>query len=102
MYMKIYENDKNRIIALCDEDLIGKVLKEGDIEINLKEHAYFYKGEKVDEEKIKEELKNFTSINSIGNKSVGLLLRLGIVNESDVKEVAGIKHVQVYRIGVER
>lgn len=77
--------------ALCDKELIGMVLKEGNIVIDLRTHSQFYVGDDVLGP-------DFESINAVGRKSVGLLIEKGILKKGQEKTVQGVPYAQVYRI----
>jgi uncharacterized protein len=95
--MGIHENARGRVVAVCDSSLIGKILEEGDAVLDLKAHAAFY-GKRAQKQEILEALKNFTSLNIVGSDSVALAIGAGIVEESEVLEIAGVPHAQVYKI----
>ena len=51
IYIKIHETEHGaKILAMCDKSLIGKVLEEGNVYIDLKLYSDFYTGELIDEE----------------------------------------------------
>ena len=56
MYVKIHKSEHQKVIAICDEGLIGKTISEGDKEINISED--FYKGDLLKEEQVLELLKD--------------------------------------------
>ena len=92
IYVKIHKN----VIAMCDEDLIGKNFEDETRQLEVSER--FYKGELVDEEKIVELLKKGTNLNLFGNNVVAIAIKCGIVKEEEVIEIQGVKHVQIYNI----
>jgi len=98
MYLKIHNPDGPTIAALCDADVLGKVFCEGELVLDLKAYSSFYKGEKVGEQKAIAALQNADSLNLVGKKAVALAERLGLVEKARAKTVAGVPHVQVYRI----
>ena len=54
IYFKKHRTENGDIIAMCDSELIDKVLQEGVIELNIKDYSSFYKGELISEEQAKE------------------------------------------------
>ena len=98
MYMRVQEKGKSVIVALCDRELIGKEYCEGELVLDLKAYASFYKGNAVDEEEAVLALREATSINLVGKKSVGLAKKLGLAGKDEIRKICGIPHVQVYRI----
>ncbi len=90
MIVSIKLEDGEKIVTLCDEDLLGKKLNEY-FYINPR----FYSGEKVNEEEAKKMLKGATIINAVGKKSVELCIKEGYVDEKDVMLIEGIPHVMM-------
>lgn len=79
------------VVALCDEDLIGKVFKEGKLKLEVS--ARFYKGEKKSEEEIAKVLEGENNINIVGKESVEFAIKCGIISKEDVIKIKGIPHV---------
>ena len=91
MFIKIHKTYRD-IVAICDEELIGKKFEEGKFQLEVKEN--FYKGEKISEEKalktMQDMLKEDATFNIVGEKSVNIALKTGIVSDQEVKEIQGI------------
>jgi len=98
MYMKIHETREGRIIAACDKELIGKVLDDGRIHLDLDRNRSFYVGRKVTAEELKKELENFTSVNLVGKNTVSVALKGGFAQEDDVIYINATPHIQIYKI----
>jgi len=92
IYVKIHKD----VIAMCDEDLIGKKFEDDKRSLDVSER--FYRGELVDEDKVVELLKKGGNINLVGNEVVGIALKHNLVNEEDVIEIEGVKHAQIYSV----
>ncbi len=90
MIVSIKYEDGEKIVTLCDDELLGKKLNE-DFYINPR----FYSGDPMDEEKAKEILKGATIINAIGENSVKLCIKEGYVDEEDVMKIEGVPHVMM-------
>ncbi|MCX8158215.1 MAG: DUF424 family protein [Candidatus Diapherotrites archaeon] len=93
MYCAIHNNE---VLACCDKELLGKKVRYKDIEIEIKES--FYGKKEIDEKKLAELLKEFKNINLIGNKTVNVAIREGIVSEKNVMEIDKIKHTVIIKI----
>ncbi len=92
MFVKIHKTYRD-VIAICDFDLIGKFFEEGKSQLDIKES--FYKGEEKTPEEV-EKLMEYMSgedatFNIVGNESVDLALKVGIISESGVGEIQGVK-----------
>lgn len=98
MYMKVHKSAKGTIVALCDKELIGKILEDRDRYIDLDKYRSFYVGELVTKEQARNALISFNSINVVGKKSVDLLIELEIVHPNDVVYIKKIPYVQVYNV----
>ncbi|MAG50795.1 hypothetical protein CL621_04125 [archaeon] len=93
MYLKIHKTGPQEVVALCDEELIGKTLEENKFQLKISER--FYKGEELSEDKIINILKSMGNLNIVGDKSVELALKIGIISEEDIIKIKGVPHVQV-------
>jgi hypothetical protein len=80
------------VVALADEELIGKVFYEGNFQLDVKEN--FYKGEGKTPEEISEILRDMkiedATFNIVGKESVALALETGIIDEENIGEIEGI------------
>lgn len=97
-YMKMHENARGRVVAVCDKDIHGKVFEEGGRVLDLKKHGGFYKGSSAGEKEVLEALKKFTSLNIAGKKAVALAIRAEVIEESQVLDIGGVPHAQAYKI----
>jgi len=93
MYLKIHKDKYSEVIAICDEDLIGKTLEEGDLVISISER--FYKGYKVNENEAIKILKNALNVNAVGEESVQICIKLGLIDEKNVLKIKGVPHAQI-------
>ena len=98
MYLKIHENPNGKIVAVCDEELIGKVLEEKDKYMDLDKHRNFYIGEKVSEEKVKVALKSFGSVNIVGKKSVKIATDMKLVSKDELMYINTVPYIQIYNL----
>jgi len=83
--IKVY-NTNPKIIAIADENIIGKYFEEGKKQIKVDEK--FYKGEIYSEKQAREILKklaeDYCSFNIVGKKSVKIAISLGIIDKENV------------------
>lgn len=98
MYMKIHRGQGKKIVAVCDRELIGKVLEDGDKFMDLNTYSSFYAGEPATKQRISEELGDFSSANIVGKKAVKTALELGLTEEKNVMYINDIPHIQIYRL----
>lgn len=92
MIAKINSAQGRVVLAVCDSELLGKKFEEGNRQLDLT--VDFYKGEEKTEEEIAELFKKINYINLVGEKSVALGIKEGIVQEEHVIKIAGIPHAE--------
>jgi hypothetical protein len=92
---KIYHGNET-LLAACDKELLGKKLKFGEVDFEIKASFYFEKLVSCDE--LAKLLKEAQIINLIGDKIVDHCIEKGLVNMNSVKLIDGVSHVQIYKI----
>ncbi len=97
MYIKISEKDGKRIIGICDMELIGNILKEGEVEMDLDAHKGFFMGRTVRKSEVVKELKVFDSVVAVGEKAVGIIKELELADEEAIQYINGVPHMYLYR-----
>jgi len=89
----------DRVVALCDAELLGKVFEQGDLCLDLSKNRTFYDGEKVSEARALELLKTpGASLNIVGEKSLAAAKKALKISGSSAKKIAGVPVLQVYRL----
>lgn len=96
MYLKIHKSGDSAIVALCDRELIGRTLREGNINVTITED--FYKGEVISEDDAVNILKTASNVNIFGDRSVSCAVRCGIISKENVKIIDEVAHAQIFRI----
>jgi len=91
MLVKIHKSYRN-VIAICDSELIGNKFEQGNMQLDLT--GEFFNGEELDEsavlELIKDEKTEDATFNIVGEKSVQLALKTGIIDKQGIKKIQGI------------
>lgn len=98
MYLRIHQSSGGRIVAVCDEDLLGKVLEGKGISMDLDRHRSFYDGGKAGEGDVKDALKSFSSANIVGKEAVGIAVSMGLVGKEEVMYIKRTPYIQVYKL----
>ncbi len=100
IYVKVYETQQGTILAMCDEELIGRQLKEGARLMDLKTYSNFYVGEKKSEKEVEEIVSKakIYSANVVGERAVGVLIKMGIVKEEEVMRIQQVPFVHLYSV----
>jgi hypothetical protein len=92
---RIHVGKGDRILAACDEELLGQTFRENGMRITVSEE--FYHGETITEEAFIERMKSVTIMNLVGERAVSAAIREGYVDESNVIIIDTVKHAQVVR-----
>ncbi|PJE81584.1 hypothetical protein COU58_01400 [Candidatus Pacearchaeota archaeon CG10_big_fil_rev_8_21_14_0_10_32_42] len=96
MFVNIIESYRN-VVAIADEDLIGKQFFDGKKQLDVKES--FYKGENakpLSAEEIKEIMikysKEDSTFNIVGKNSIACALEVEIISEGSIMKIGGIPY----------
>lgn len=81
------------IVAICDEDLLGKKLDAGRFQIHLRED--FYGGDRVPVSQLRHYISEATIINAFGDNAVRELAAMFDAVEYAAIKVGGVLHVQL-------
>ena len=90
MNIKIHKTGISSVVAFCDKELIGKVLKGENMEMKISKK--FYEGEEVDEKTAVHVLKNANTINIVGEKSIRIALMAGVIEKDNIKKISGVPY----------
>jgi len=94
-YFNLKKEGNKVLLAICDEELLGKTLREGKIVFKISED--FYKGKKISVDQAVSMIENSTIINLIGNECVKKAIENGYVHPEAVLKIEGISHVQIMK-----
>lgn len=79
-------SDKGRVVlAICDEDLLGKVVQDGEKILDLS--SGFYRGRKISETELKKEFVKCYIINAVGPKTIDFLKHEKIISGKDIQKI---------------
>jgi len=96
VYVKVYRVSGEVMVAMCDEEVLGVKVREGDIILDV--NPSFYKGTLMDVEDAVKILDEATIANIVGENSVRLAVENGIVHKDSVIYVSGVPHVQLVKM----
>lgn len=85
----------NKVVAICDNDLIGKEFEEGELYLKISES--FYNGESKTIEEVEEIMINEDNLNLVGEKTIKIALNLKLINEKNIIKVQGVPHAQIIK-----
>jgi len=96
VYVNLRKHGKFVVLATCDCELLGKVLRDGKIVFEIREE--FYKGQKVTLEEAIELCKQSTIVNMVGQSIVNKAIREGLVHPEAVLKISGVPHAQIVKL----
>ncbi len=94
-YVKVHRYCGEVLVALCDEELLGRTLSDGRIEFEVSER--FYGGTKVTLREAARYVAEGTIINAVGENVISMLAHLNEGVLEAVVWIAGVPHVQIVR-----
>ena len=96
VYARSYKTEKGTMVACCDEDLLGKIFREGKLKLSLQ--TSFYGTATVDMLEALLLLDGADILNLVGQKIVQAAIDRGLVHPHAVISIAGVPHVQVMKL----
>lgn len=96
IFCKIHSRGKDSILAVCDKELLGKTLKQGELEFKVS--TSFYSGKETTEQELREMLKEHTNINLVGEKSIGVAIKENLISEKNIIRISGVPHAQIFKV----
>ena len=94
--IKVSEYQKNITLNICDAELLGKTITQGDLNMNIS--GSYYGGRMVEENEAADLLKTSHIINMVGKKTTSLAIKLGIGSESGIKTISDIPFLIVFKM----
>ena len=86
--VRISDYQKNTMVNMCDYELIGKDVVDGELKIHISENYY---GKKiVDTDEATSLLKSASIMNLVGKETISLAIDLGFGSESGIKIISDI------------
>ncbi|MFA5236825.1 MAG: DUF424 domain-containing protein [Methanoregula sp.] len=96
MFLKIHRSPgASDVVAVCDRELLNTTIAEGELKVTVSE--WFYGTTRVDEAAVIEALRKGDNANIIGERSVGVAVKLGLISRADCIMIGNVPHVQIYR-----
>lgn len=93
--LRIVQTKMENLVIVCDGELLGKKIKDGNFKLDVKES--FYGGKETSVEKCLEALRSATVANMLGS-IVEHAIESGLVERCNVLEIGGVKHAQLVRL----
>ncbi len=93
--VKVVNQKDNRMLNICDAELVGRTVRKSDLEVNITKS--YYGDRLIDEKEAESLLRTSSIINMVGKKTIDLSLKLGIGSAKGVKEIEGIPFLIVFK-----
>ena len=84
------------LLATCDAELLGKVLRDGKIVFEVREE--FYKGSRVSVEEAVDLMRQSTVVNMVGKCIVDKALEKGLIHPEAILKISGVPHAQIVKL----
>jgi hypothetical protein len=96
VYVNLRKSGRYTVLATCDCELLGKVLREGKIVFDIKEE--FYKGKRVTLEEAIELCRQSSIVNMVGKCIVEQAIKEHLVHPEAIIKIKGIPHAQIIKM----
>lgn len=96
VYVKVINTGRQRLVAACDADLLGKTLKFGKITFEVRRD--FYEGSLVNVSEAIAIIKSAPNINLIGSIIVDQARKAGLVHPQAILDISGVPHTQIIKM----
>ena len=93
--IRVVNQQNNRMLNMCDADLVGRTLKQSDLEVKITKS--YYEERIVNEKEAESLLRTSSIINMVGRKTIDLSIKIGVGNAKGVKEIEGIPFLIVFK-----
>jgi hypothetical protein len=96
VYVNVRKSGQFVVLATCDCELLGKVLRDGHIIFEVREE--FYKGHKVTLEEAIELCKQSTIVNMVGQCIVERAIKEKLIHPEAILKINGVPHAQIVKM----
>ena len=93
---KVISASGNLMLNICDPELVGKTLRDGNTKIKI--NSNYYAERDVDEHEAKNLLTKCNSINMVGEKTISLATSLGLGSEKSVRRIEGVPFLILFKM----
>jgi len=95
-YVRTSSYQNSRMLNICDEDLLDRVVKKDDLEIKISKSYY---GQRLVEKSEAEDLmRNSSIINIVGKETVEMSVELNVASRAGVKVIGGVPFLIVFKM----
>jgi hypothetical protein len=98
VYVKVVKVKNEVILAICDEEILGKTFEDKEKGLKIEVKEAFYKGLKMELEDSISLFEKASIVNLVGEKIVEKAVRKGFIKPSGIIWIAGIPHAQLIKM----
>lgn len=84
------------MLNICDEELLGKTVKQGKLQINIS--ASYYGHRLVDQTEAENLMKSSSILNMVGKDTIEMSIKLKIGSEAGVKTIGDVPFLIVFKM----
>jgi len=95
-YVNVRRIGRRVLLAVCDAELLGKVLRDGKIVFEVRKD--FYDGLKMSVEEAVDLMEESTIVNMVGRNIVKKAIERGLIHPEAVLDISGVPHAQIVRL----
>jgi len=92
--VRISDYQKNTMLNMCDAELIGKEVVDGELKININES--YYGTQIIDKDEAISLLKSASILNLVGKETISLATEFGIGSKDGVKIISDIPFLIIF------
>ena len=92
--VRISDYQKNTMVNMCDAELMGKDVVDGELKIHISES--YYGKQLVNKDEAISFLKSASIMNLVGKETISLAIDLGIGSESGIKIISDIPFLIIF------
>ncbi len=95
-YVRTSNYQNSKMLNICDEELLGKVLKKDKLQINISKSYY---GQRlVDENEAEKLMKESSTLNMVGTQTIEMSINLQIGSRQGVKVIDEVPFLIVFQL----
>jgi len=95
-YVNVRRMGRRVLLAVCDAELLGKVLKDGKIFFEVRRD--FYDGQKMSVEEAIDLMEQCTIVNMVGRNVVEKAMERGLIHPDAILDISGVPHAQIVKL----
>jgi hypothetical protein len=92
--VRISDYQKNTMLNMCDAELVGKEIVDGELKIHISEN--YYGKQIVEKDEATSMLKSASILNLVGKETISLAIDLGIGSKDGVKIISNIPFLIIF------